>query len=165
MWTTVVLPCAPQTDTVSSKTANYSIFLKFNVNIKKKNCSFGPSIKVNYAKMICSMQLHVNVNMVSYMYAFVIECLSLSLRLRERRDTEDDQVGYTARLTDDHHNFALVHWTGYPSEALFILTRKRSRSSGYTLSEESWLWRLVNVKWCDIISYLFSVVPLPPADL
>ena len=58
---------------------------------------------------------------------------------------EDDSIGYTARLRNDHHSFALVHWTGYPSEALFILTRRRTRASGYVYSDESWLYRLATV--------------------
>ena len=73
----------------------------------------------------------------------------MDIRLRQRRDA-DDEIGYTASLNGDRHTFALVHWTGYPSEVLFVLTRRRTRQSGYSYSDESWLWRFVYCKLYDI---------------
>ena len=72
-------------------------------------------------------------------------------RYRDRRQSnpvEDDSIGHTAVLEDDHHSFALVHWTGYPSEHLFILTRRRTLASGYKYSDQSWLWKSVCMCVC-----------------
>lgn len=59
-------------------------------------------------------------------------------RLFKRQSPENlDSIGYTARLRNDHHLHGLVHWTGYPSEVLFMLTR--NTVAGFV--SESWLWR------------------------
>ena len=61
-------------------------------------------------------------------------------RLFKRQSPENfNSIGYTARLRNDHHLHGLVHWTGYPSEVLFMLTR--NTVAGFV--SESWLWRWV----------------------
>ena len=57
-------------------------------------------------------------------------------RLFRRQSGTTADIGHTQHLNDTHYH-GLVHWTGYPSEVLFILTR--SRVTGH--SSESWLWR------------------------
>ena len=54
-----------------------------------------------------------------------------------RRQSTADGIGYTAHLTGDNHRHGLVHWTGFPSEYLFVLTRNVVTGT----SRESWLWR------------------------
>ncbi len=56
---------------------------------------------------------------------------------RVRRQAAADNIGYTARLDNDNHYQAVVHWTGHPSEDIFIVTRKVVNGH----STESWLWR------------------------
>ena len=60
-----------------------------------------------------------------------------------KRQTSSDSIGHTATLSGDNHNQAVVHWTGYPSEHLFIVTRDRESNDPYSHSRESWLWRWV----------------------
>lgn len=61
---------------------------------------------------------------------------SLSFRLFRRQTDTTADIGHTQHLNDTHYH-GLVHWTGFPSQVLFILTR--SRVTGH--SSESWLWR------------------------
>jgi len=62
---------------------------------------------------------------------------------RAKRQSIDDSVeefqniSSTAILTNDSHFHALVHWTGFPHENIFILTRQLTGG----VSGESWLWR------------------------
>ena len=63
---------------------------------------------------------------------------------RERRQVGDDgsgepttDIGYTTRLNGtSRHYFALVHWTGHPSQVLFIVTMTRRNDPS-----DSCLWR------------------------
>ena len=69
--------------------------------------------------------------------AFIVSsslCVSL---YRVKRQSANDNIGYSAHLEGDNHFQAVVHWTGHPSEDIFIVTRKVV--SGH--STESWLWR------------------------
>ena len=60
-------------------------------------------------------------------------------RFEKRQAEEPEVISTIATLTNDSHFHAIVHWTGYPRENIFVLTRKVVNS----ISEESWLWRLV----------------------
>ena len=43
--------------------------------------------------------------------------LPLSLVRNKRQDFDNaSHIGVTARLNNDNHNVAVVHWSGYPSE-------------------------------------------------
>ena len=68
---------------------------------------------------------HISVPKVKGIEAKVIEIppggLPLSLVRNKRQDFGEDfgnvsYIGVTARLNNDSHNIALVHWSGYPSE-------------------------------------------------
>ena len=70
---------------------------------------------------------------------------------RERRQAGDDggsgeeptvpttDIGSTTRLNGtNRHYFALVHWTGHPSQVLFIVTMTRRNNPS-----DSCLWRYI----------------------
>lgn len=69
---------------------------------------------------------------------------TLSHRLHKRQSPSTTSgIGTTAHLSGDNHNQAVVHWTGYPSERIFIVTRARIGfgRGKQAHSRESWLWR------------------------
>lgn len=84
-----------------------------------------------------------------------------------KRQTSSDGIGYTAALNGDNHNQAVVHWTGYPSEHLFIVTRDRETNDIYSHSRESWLWRWVcpSLIISSIPSLLIHLVSCPTGQL
>ena len=64
---------------------------------------------------------HISVPEIEGIEATVIEIppggLPLSLLRNKREDFDNaSHVGVTARLSNDNHNVAVVHWSGYPSE-------------------------------------------------
>ena len=64
---------------------------------------------------------HISVPKVKGIEARVIEIppggLPLSLVRNKRQDFGNvSHIGVTARLSNDSHNVAVVHWSGYPSE-------------------------------------------------
>ena len=71
--------------------------------------------------------------------------LQFLIRLRWRRNTEDGEIGYVSMLNGDGHTHAVVRWSGYPSDVVFVLTRRRTRASRYTNSDQSWLWRYEHI--------------------
>jgi len=88
-------------------------------------------------------------------------------RRLHKRQTSSDGIGYTAALNGDNHNQAVVHWTGYPSEHLFIVTRDRETNDIYSHSRESWLWRWVcpSLIISSIPSLLIHLVSCPTGQL
>ena len=90
-------------------------------------------------------------------------CVFVPCRLFRRQAASASGIGYTQRLPGDNHLHGLVHWTGYPSEFLFILTR--NRASGQV--SESWLWRYTHAQLLlDYHHYEFPLLdPLIMATL
>ncbi len=91
-------------------------------------------------KVTCSILVDFKANVIN-LYSSLIFFPTLFHRLQKRQaDLQDLDLSTAAILTNDSHFHAIVHWTGYPHENIFILTRQPSESTG--LSIETWLWRL-----------------------
>ena len=70
---------------------------------------------------VLSIEGHFSVPKVKGIEPEVIEIpsggLPLSLLRNKRQQYSNvSHIGVTARLTNDSHNVAVVHWSGYPSE-------------------------------------------------
>ena len=74
----------------------------------------------------------------------IVLAVLFSCRLQVRQSENTSRITAFA-LSNDSHNQALVHWTGYPSQVVFVLTREVT-TSGH--STESWLWRCACVRVC-----------------